>query len=150
MENMIRYNANICVNFYGQIAKKKRIEAYVKNVIRYFCPNIRRVINVDIYVKNKLDCPETYAYCYGNRKHIEIELKRMSHDFMMLNLAHELVHAKQYLTGQLSPTLQKWKSEDYSHVAYSRTPWEREAYRKEDWIWKNFWLEVDNDPHFLV
>ena len=54
MKNMIRYNANICVNFYGQIAKKKRIEAYVKNVIRYFCPNIRRVINVDITSKTNL------------------------------------------------------------------------------------------------
>ena len=44
--------------------------------------------------------------CTGNKKEVEIEIvKHKSMDVMMLILAHELVHAKQFLKGELSPTM---------------------------------------------
>lgn len=140
----IAYNKNILVEFNGRIAQKKRIEEYVKNVIRYFCPRMRRIVQININISNRLD-GDVYGYCWGGKNDIEIELARgiigkdFDLDYMMLNLAHELVHAKQFLTGQLSPYHFKWKTKDYKHTPYSKVPWEREAYKKEDFIYENFW-----------
>jgi hypothetical protein len=58
---------------------------------------------------------------------------------MMLNLAHELVHAKQFIKGELHPNLNRWKSLDYSNTAYSRQPWEKEAYLLEDKLLETYW-----------
>jgi hypothetical protein len=139
------YNQNILVDFKGRIAQKKRIEQYTKDTLRYFIPRLRRVVSVNIIVSNTLE-DDCYGWCLGDRKEIEIELARSSGknsfdlDYMMLNLAHELIHAKQFLTGQLSPCHFRWKTKDYKNTAYSRTPWEREAYKKEDYIYETFWL----------
>ena len=47
-------------------------------------------------------------------------------------LAHECVHLKQFIKGELSPNLDRWKSNRYvSHHDYDNQPWEREAYRLE-------------------
>lgn len=55
----------------------------------------------------------------------------------LLTLAHEMVHAKQYIRGQYRAELAKngrfrrmWLGKPYS-VAYSKRPWEREAFRRE-------------------
>ena len=60
---------------------------------------------------------------------------------MMLNLAHELVHAKQFIKGELHPTLYKWKKfkKDYAKTPYFKQPWEKEAYLMEDKIFNQFW-----------
>jgi len=139
------YNDNILVDFKGRIAEKKRIEQYIKDTLRHFIPRLRRVVSVNIIVSNTLE-DNCYGWCLGDRKEIEIELARSSGnesfdlDYMMLNLAHELIHAKQFLLGQLSPCHFRWKTKDYGNTAYSRTPWEREAYKKEDYIYETFWL----------
>ena len=89
------------IDFHGRIAQKSRIEKYVKDVIHHFCPRMRRVIQIDIYIHNRLD-NHCYGFCSGNKNHIDIELARGSGDetfdldYIMLNLAHELIHAKQF------------------------------------------------------
>ena len=65
-----------------------------------------------------------------DKNEVEIELARQSGrkkftlDEMMLNLAHELVHAKQFLKGELHPTLSKWKKfkKDYANTPYLKQP----------------------------
>ena len=136
-ERMKPWNANILVEFKGQIREKKRIERYVKDIIRCLYPNIRRVVRIEVAFEKEL---EAMGLCTGNKKEVEIEIvKHMSMDVMMLILAHELVHAKQFLKGELSPTMKNWKS-SHTKVAYSRQPWELEAYRKEEELYKYFWL----------
>ena len=56
---------------------------------------------------------------------------------MLMTLAHEMVHAKQYIRGQYRATLSRngkfkkfWLGKQYS-VAYLKRPWEREAFRRE-------------------
>ena len=145
MKTKAIYNQNIFVEIEGQIQQKKRIEAYIKDVIRYFIPNMRRIVQIDLKITNRIE-QGYYGFCCGDRKEVYIELARGSCDedftldYMMLNLAHELVHAKQYLLGQLSPYHHKWKTKDYSDTPYSAVPWEREAYKKEDAIYEKFWL----------
>jgi len=83
--------------------------------------------------------------CLGDKNSVEIELARGSGNTtftlkeMMVNLAHELVHAKQFIKGELHPSLNRWKKLDYSNTAYSRQPWEKEAYLLEDKLVEKFW-----------
>lgn len=150
-------NDNFVVSFKGRIAQKKRIETYIQEVLRHYLPSVRRIIDIHIEVSNRLD-EGCYGYCLGNRKNIEIELARGSNDedfdldYMMLNLAHELIHAKQYLKGEIASTHYRWKgNKDYGHLTYSRWPWEREAYKNEERIYEDFWVKrVDNTPHKKV
>jgi hypothetical protein len=56
---------------------------------------------------------------------------------MLMTLAHEMVHAKQYVRGQYRGELSRngkmkriWLGKQYT-VAYLKRPWEREAFRRE-------------------
>lgn len=132
---------NIHVDFKGQIKDKKRIEKYVKSVLHYFMPRLRR--NIFVEVKFTKDLGGDYGYCLGSKDHVEIEIGKynFSLDQMMVTLAHELIHAKQFLKGELTPTMKNWKTFNYEGVPYSRQPWEREAYKKEEFIYELFWVK---------
>ena len=48
----------------------------------------------------------------------------------LLNLAHEMVHVKQFSRNELDPMMTKWKSNKYvGDLDYWRQPWEKEARR---------------------
>jgi hypothetical protein len=56
---------------------------------------------------------------------------------MLMTLAHEMAHAKQYVRGQYRGELSRngkmkriWLGKSYS-VAYLKRPWEKEAFRRE-------------------
>jgi hypothetical protein len=56
---------------------------------------------------------------------------------MLITLAHEMVHAKQYIRGHYKASLSRngrhkrfWLGKQYA-VAYARRPWEKEACRRE-------------------
>lgn len=56
---------------------------------------------------------------------------------LLMTLAHEMVHAKQYVRGQYRGELSRngkmkriWLGKQYS-VAYLKRPWEKEAFRRE-------------------
>jgi hypothetical protein len=134
----------IDIQINGQIAQKRRIRTFVKSCLTYLSPKLRRDISIEVNVITRCD-NNHHALCWGDRDEVIIEIARGSNELeftledQMLNLAHELVHAKQFITGQLSPVLQKWKKKDYSKAPYSRQPWEREAYAKEEKLYKIFW-----------
>ena len=56
---------------------------------------------------------------------------------MLMTLAHEMVHAKQYMRGQYRGELSRngkvkriWLGKQYT-VEYLKRPWEQEAFRRE-------------------
>lgn len=64
---------------------------------------------------------------------------------MLLTLAHEMVHVKQYATGELrdslrGPTLHRWMNKPYDakDVDYWDQPWEIEAYGREYGLYLRF------------
>lgn len=128
----------------GRIANKKAVYAYIDAVCSELLQNIKRNISIDIQVVTRCE-GENSALCWGDKDGAEIEIARQSFDVkftldeMMLNLAHELVHAKQFIKGELHPNLNKWKRLDYTNVPYSRTPWEKEAYLLEDKLFETHW-----------
>mgnify|MGYP000160601495 CR=1 FL=1 len=128
----------------GRIARKKQVEIFIFDVLEHLMPRLKRKVNIDVNIVTRCD-NQHYALCLGDKNCAEIELARgscdtkFSLDEMMLNLAHELVHAKQFIKGELHPNLNRWKSLDYSNTAYSRQPWEKEAYLLEDKLLETYW-----------
>lgn len=141
----------IRVNIKGRIAKKKKIIEYIETALIGMMPRLRRTVDIELSVLTECD-EKNYALCWGDKNEVEIELARQSGrkkftlDEMMLNLAHELVHAKQFLKGELHPTLSKWKKfkKDYANTPYFKQPWEKEAYLMEDEIFKTYWIDGKN------
>ena len=139
----------INVGITGQIARKNDIIGYIGDVIYHLHPNLKRNVELELSIVTDQYAEGTYTYatCSGSKQQIDITLnrvdensKKFTHDQMMLNLAHELVHAKQFIKGELSPKLHSWKKKNHSKTPYSRQPWEREAYKLEEQIFNMFWL----------
>ena len=107
--------------------------------------------DIDIRFVDRCDA-DAGGYCFGDNVEVEIEIathiqgERLEDETMMINLAHEMVHAKQLITGELvdhgiqlttagdAQTLVKvteWKGQNMTNVAYDDQPWEIEAYAKE-------------------
>lgn len=144
------YMINIDIS--GQIARKRDIYNYIEDVIYHLHPRLRRNVDLSLHiVSHKPELKDYhYATCSGNNKVVDIELNRLdehgkkfTHDQMMLNLAHELIHAKQFIKGELSPKLQRFKRKYHGKTPYSRQPWEKEAYKMESKIYNMFWVGRD-------
>jgi hypothetical protein len=76
--------------------------------------------------------------CYRNSDDdFMIVLKERDHGDMMVTLAHEMVHVKQYLLDGLSD---KWDSS----IPYMERWWEQEAYEKEVELTKLLIEAVEN------
>ena len=101
--------------------------------------------------EKKLDA-DAGGYCFGDKESVEIQIathvqgEKLSEDTVLQNIAHEMIHAQQILTGRLQDlglqlatagdcqTLVKatiWEGESYTNTPYDDQPWEQEAYGRE-------------------
>ena len=122
--------------FYGEVLLGKRM---VKNIY------------LDIKLTKNLKKKEgAYGYCHivddslARPREFLIELDasmRYKFDQILTWLAHEMVHLKQFVRGELcdyeSGRVQ-WKSRTFGRVHYDDQPWEKEAYRLEDELYEMF------------
>ena len=128
----------------GRIKHKRKVEDFVYDALFALMPRLKRTVYIDVNVVTQCD-NGFHALCHGDKEEVIIELARESqgekftHDEIMLNLAHELVHAKQFLRGELHPSLHTWCRKDFSNTPYNETPWEKEAYLLEDEILTKHW-----------
>jgi len=96
------------------------------------------IVDVLITKNKKFDYDGTCQYIdnYDNVHVFRIEVKAGSKMIQVLEtLAHEMVHMKQYMNGELSTNYDTayWNGKPYRDPKqeYSELPWEKEAYRKE-------------------
>jgi hypothetical protein len=100
-----------------------------------------RYVNISIKHNSK---DRMVGYCHGDEEEVWIELDETligDEDYFKETLAHELIHAKQLLKGELKDiggfkTL--WKGEEYVNLRgflkeehYKNLPWEVEAYSRQ-------------------
>lgn len=100
-----------------------------------------RICGLDIDYQDPADIPGSAAIEYNDGKaEIRISTSLCETEDEMELLAHEMVHLKQYLTGQLIdifPGVVIWEgtahdvSMDASSWAYWNSPWELEAFGKQ-------------------
>ena len=130
----------------GQVAKKKSIEKYVENLCKEL--GINRMWSKAIFInfKTTLD-NQAEGLCWGDPSegYVDISIartsigKKMTMKSMMQTLAHEMVHAKQYLRGELCGYSMSWKGKKPRNYKYENAPWEREAYKLEAELYSKCW-----------
>jgi len=133
----------------GQFKNKVFVQSVAELMLENIIPTkLRRNVTVDVHIHNTLE-EQAGGYCWGDKHHIDIELARRSNgyeferDEILINLTHELIHAKQFLSGELSGSQMRWKKADLSDVPYSKQPWEREAYYWEERLFKQYFEKLD-------
>lgn len=127
---------NVSIN--GRIKNKAKVLEYSEDILKHLMPRVRREVDVHIDIVNEIWETDWHACCYGDKDEVYIEIKRLyNRDEMLQNLAHELVHAKQYITGQLDPDLNTWQRKTYN-LPYRQQPWEVEAYKLEEELFKTY------------
>ena len=130
----------------GRVKNKKKVEEYIHALAKEL--GINRLYSKGIFVKfyTKLD-HGAQGLCWGDHKsHAEISIARTSNgdaftlEEMMQTLAHEMVHAKQYLRRELCGYSMAWKGRKPRNYKYENAPWEREAYRLEEELFNKHWV----------
>lgn len=88
--------------------------------------------NIQVRLHNKvyLDMADgTEALCESlDERNFIIDVAMFSN--WVVNLAHEMVHVKQFARGEMDAGLTRWKSNQYAgNIDYWDQPWEKEARR---------------------
>jgi len=130
------------IEILGKVKQKNKVADFCENVLLDLMPNVNRT--VDIVVKFVTECDDQESgYCYGDNEEVIISIAKNSmgqsytFDEQMLALCHELVHAKQIITGELNGKL--WKGEVIAERSATSTPWEIEAFGLERPLFDKFY-----------
>ena len=88
--------------------------------------------------------------CTGNKTYAQINIsKQLSFEDQMITLAHEMVHAEQFLRGDLTDTFM-YKGRNFSECIYENQPWELRAHAQEEKLYKKCfpsWTSWKGFPH---
>lgn len=121
----------------GRVKNEAVLSEYIPALIKALGLNRLRKPVIEIEFVNRLDA---YGYCEGSRDYAKITIvkkcpstgRKLGFIEMMNVLAHEMVHARQFLRGQLvAEGAWKWKGRNADGYEYENQPWEKEAYRLE-------------------
>ena len=136
------------VYFQGRVKQKAKLEAFACEVINELLPReFKR--EIEIHVKFcKIE--DALGYASVEEKDvicIEID-NRQEIGLIAQTLAHELVHAKQYIRGELNGAMTKWLKQDIPRgprggikIRYHQQPWEQEAFQREKELKELYWDE---------
>jgi hypothetical protein len=150
------------IDIRGQVAKKAELKLYAHAVLGHFFKNrLKRNITINIKMVRELtdeDGKPCGGLCWGNRNTVNIEIgrgtkrkqpdgsrvyKKYTHGEIVELFTHELVHAKQFIRGEINCRNMMWRGEDgpvdCEGVRYRSQPWEKEAYRYEKLLKKIYW-----------
>ena len=128
----------------GKFKNRSVVEIYIDNLCKALKLDRRQKSELNIKFMTRLPA-ECLGLASGGPRWGEIEIaknsqgKKVSFMNQMIALAHEMIHIKQYMKGELSSTHTPKK------IPYSKQPWEIEAHAREHELFaKNFPF----DQHF--
>lgn len=148
--------------------RSKRLKDLMASAVEFYCSLLmtKRMcesLEIYVFVKKKLEgnysglC--SYVDHYRGKRTFEIELaKGFSVRETMCSLAHEVVHLKQFATGELKDTMvtantSQWKGEriDENKIDYWDLPFEIEAYGRERGLFSRYAIKVglDKEKRYL-
>ncbi len=114
----------------------KRIEtALLDSAVSFACDYLG--LDIDLVIEFETLTKHQCGYCdYEEDEVIVTIAKRLSRKEVIRTLFHELVHVKQYTDGRLENGY-KWLGKIYED-AYSKLPWEIEAFELEEKMMVDF------------
>lgn len=138
------------VDISGRLAQKHRFMTYTYKILdHFFGERLKRDVDINIDVVTRLE-GTVVGECDGDKETINITLarrdgkKKLSVEDIARTLAHELVHAKQFLRGEMKTESEKWRYKsgfvkDCSNLPYREQPWEKEAFKLEPELFDLYW-----------
>jgi len=131
----------ILISTIGGTEKQRDLgDRAIRHFIKALMPR-KRKLTIDLQIKNliKDDIAGLCEHIGGNEVVIESHHRGSLYDYISF-LAHESVHMKQYVTGQLKTTDKAllWNGEDMTDVPYKKQPWEVEAWNSQHNLAKDF------------
>ena len=135
------------MNFITIRGGRKNQRQLIKDAIEFSLDKLLpRTTTVDIHVYLNRGIKGAEGYCsFEDTKSFELEMDpRMSDKDLVLTVMHEMVHVRQYVKRQLRPVnfcnAHKWlgKIYDEDKVDYLKLPWEKEAYKLQEVLYKQF------------
>ena len=111
-------------------------------------------IDIELVADKSMDLPDCHGWAEKRgRRVFEIEInKNLKDDDFTTIVFHELCHVEQWAKGKLADLNKKgnvvrWKGHIYENYAYTKQPWERQAYRKQEVAlkyWKKYKKSKEN------
>ena len=131
----------ISISIEGGTAKQRDLG---EDAIRFFVKTLmprKRSLKIDLQIKNliKDDVAGLCEHVDRNEVIIQSHSRGTLYDYISF-LAHESIHMKQFVTGELKTVNRKelWHGEDFTDVAYRKQPWEIEAWNRQHELAKDF------------
>jgi hypothetical protein len=112
-------------------------QLFPKQLLRHLVVSVKFNKHLDAYGYASIEKRNTK----GQAREFLIELHPyISGKEILKALAHEFVHVKQYVYGELNEEQTNWQGEpiDSDAVDYYELPWEREAFGREAGLFTNF------------
>ena len=114
----------------GRIKHKKAVDVYIQNLLKAL--NIHRRYASELSIKFVKQLPgDVLGLACGGPRWGEVEIARTSlgekipYFEQMITIAHEMIHIKQYMKGELSSSVTSNK------IPYKTQSWELEAHNLE-------------------
>jgi len=140
----------------GTIKNKHQVTQYTHDVLSsFFTKRFRRSVEVWVHFRRQLDFGH-YGFCHGDKNEAWIDIAKgyidpisktyIAYDYstVLITLAHELVHAKQFIKGELSSDGRCWHQRgevvDFTTKVHKQLPWETEADLLETRLYVKHWL----------
>ena len=134
------------VDVEGGTKKQRRL---VENLVNWcynrLTPRHRTIhVNVELTTDIPIDGECSRG---GERNEFDIIVyKKLKDDDFITTILHEMVHVMQYATGKMKDLNNQgstvyWRGYNYSNYEYRRQPWERQAYRYQEILlreWKKY------------
>lgn len=112
---------------------------------------------INIFVRKGADRGACLTYCYLNKTPVDfdIELNPEENISILQTLAHEMVHVKQFATGELRLLASKGRAARWNNVPwknnrdemdyYYDSPWEIEAFGRERGLYIRFVSQYEDE-----
>lgn len=127
----------------GKKSQRELAFKVVDFMIKKLMPRVR-TLDITVQIKSIPDKEKAWGLIEiqdSNREFIiEIEKSLSLYNFVT-SLIHEMIHVKQYVRKELTDEGHTvfWNGEDCSKLAYSKQPWEQEAYTLQGRYSVEFW-----------
>lgn len=131
----------ILISVEGGTSKQRDLgEDALRFFVKKLMPRKRNLI-IDLKIHNLIqyDIAGFCEHVGKNEVMLESHHRGTLYDYISF-LAHESIHMKQYVTGELTTVGRKelWHGEDYSDMPYKKQPWEIEAWNSQHYLAKDF------------
>jgi len=126
-------------NISGRCKNEEAVHIYICNIFRALKIHRLSTKNIEVEFTSKLE-GESQGFCIGDKSTACIQIAKKSYNekisflTQMQTLAHEMVHAKQFLRGELDYDENgefTWKNRSGRGYKYKNQPWEKEAEKFE-------------------